>query len=187
MPERSTERSKTASSIMDIAEDYIRTRGYNAFSFRDISAEIGIKTASIHYHFPSKADLGVAVTQRYTERFIESLGEPDAFPVMEQVRRYKEAFRSSYAAGEQMCLCGMLGAEISSLPDNVMMKSKAFFDQNMSWLTRVFLSDKACEYSEDSAQSEALKLLALLEGGLIVARTLDGLKTFDQIIDYNPQ
>ena len=107
----------TSTKIMDAAEGYMRTRGYNAFSFRDIAADIGIKTASIHYHFPSKADLGAAVTERYTERFLEHLGPPEAYNHTKQITRYIAAFRSSYSAGDQMCLCGMLGAEVSSLPE----------------------------------------------------------------------
>ncbi len=178
-------KTDTATRIMDVAENYIRTQGYNGFSFRDISAEIGIKTASIHYHFPSKEDLGAAVTKRYTERFLTGLGLPDAYPANEQVERYKEAFRSSYAAGEQMCLCGMLGAEISSLPANLMLESKEFFQRNMTWLEEVFLSDQEKKNSPDIAQQKALKLLALLEGGLIVSRSLGGLKTFDKLISNN--
>jgi hypothetical protein len=31
---------------MDLAEDHIRNAGYGGFSFRDLAAEIGIKSAS---------------------------------------------------------------------------------------------------------------------------------------------
>ena len=63
----------TAEKIMDIAESQVRAGGYNSFSFREISQEIGIKSASIHYHFPTKTDLGVAIASRYTTRFAEQL------------------------------------------------------------------------------------------------------------------
>ncbi|WP_419901902.1 TetR/AcrR family transcriptional regulator [Kiloniella sp.] len=166
---------------MDAAEGYIRTKGYNAFSFRDIAADVGIKTASIHYHFSSKADLGAAVAERYTERFLESLGPADSNPFKEQITRYISAFRSSYSAGDQMCLCGMLGAEISSLPENMIKVSKVFFVKNLLWLDEVYLSQGEESLTIEQARKKSLRLLALLEGGLIVARSLDGLETFDQL------
>ena len=63
-----------ATEILDAAEGFARQTGYNGFSFRDIAAEIGIKSASVHYHFPTKGDLGAALARRYAERFFERLG-----------------------------------------------------------------------------------------------------------------
>ena len=63
------QRSETAEQILDLAETLIQTRGYSAFSYQDISDALGIRKASIHYHFASKTDLGIAVVDRYVERF----------------------------------------------------------------------------------------------------------------------
>jgi len=67
------QRSETAEQILDLAETLIQTRGYSAFSYQDIAEALGIRKASIHYHFPSKTDLGVAVIDRYIERFDTAL------------------------------------------------------------------------------------------------------------------
>ncbi|WP_020593857.1 TetR/AcrR family transcriptional regulator [Kiloniella laminariae] len=173
--------SETATKIMDAAEGYIRTRGYNAFSFRDIAADVGIKTASIHYHFPTKGDLGAAVAKRYTDRFMAHLGPADAHSPHQQLERYVQAFRSSLADEDKMCLCGMLGAEISSLPENVVLVSREFFSKNLSWLTAVFLRNETKSGTITDPETRALKTLALLEGGLVLARNLEGLSTFDQL------
>src|SRR6185295_2042375 len=63
------QRSETAEQILDLAETLIQTRGYSAFSYQDIADSLGIRKASIHYHFPSKTDLGIAVVDRYVARF----------------------------------------------------------------------------------------------------------------------
>src|SRR5258706_9278478 len=63
------QRSDTAEQILDLAGLLIKTRGYSAFSYQDIADSLGIRKASIHYHFPSKADLGIAVVDRYVARF----------------------------------------------------------------------------------------------------------------------
>ncbi|MCZ4282753.1 TetR/AcrR family transcriptional regulator [Kiloniella laminariae] len=175
--------SETATKIMDAAEGYIRTRGYNAFSFRDIAADVGIKTASIHYHFPTKGDLGAAVAERYTERFMTNLGPAGEGSASQQLHRYVDAFRTALALEDKMCLCGMLGAELSSLPENVVQLSRAFFTKNLSWLTAVFLRDEKLRLTSIDAQRKSLKLLALLEGGLILSRNLEGVKTFDQLTE----
>jgi TetR/AcrR family transcriptional repressor of nem operon len=52
-----------------LAERLIQTRDYSAFSYQDIADRLGIRKASIHEHFPSKTDLGIAVVERYVARF----------------------------------------------------------------------------------------------------------------------
>ncbi|NMG21085.1 TetR/AcrR family transcriptional regulator [Brasilonema bromeliae] len=56
------------SRILAQAEQLFRTRGYNAVTMRDIAGEVGIRQASLYYHFPSKEQLFVAVTERMFER-----------------------------------------------------------------------------------------------------------------------
>ncbi len=63
-----------AIEILDAAERFARQAGYNGFSFRDVAAEVGIKSASVHYHFPTTGDLGAALAGRYADRFFERLG-----------------------------------------------------------------------------------------------------------------
>jgi len=59
--------------LLDCAEGLIQTRGFNDFSFRDLADSVGISSASVHHHYRTKEDLGIAVTSRYTERFISKL------------------------------------------------------------------------------------------------------------------
>jgi len=57
--------SQTKARILNHAEDLFRQRSYSGFSYNDISRPLGIKNAAVHYHFPSKGDLGVAIIDRY--------------------------------------------------------------------------------------------------------------------------
>ena len=45
----------------------VQAHGYSGLNFRHLAEVVGIKSASIHYHFPTKADLGAAVAKRYWE------------------------------------------------------------------------------------------------------------------------
>ncbi|MBW4615239.1 MAG: TetR/AcrR family transcriptional regulator [Desmonostoc vinosum HA7617-LM4] len=62
------ESSSGRERLVDEAERLFRARGYNAVSMRDIAFEVGIRQASLYYHFPSKEQLFVAVTERMFER-----------------------------------------------------------------------------------------------------------------------
>ena len=70
----------TASRILDSAEHLVQSRGYNAFSYADVAAELHITKAALHYHFAGKAELGEALLRRYAERFAEALDAIDAEP-----------------------------------------------------------------------------------------------------------
>lgn len=67
--------SETAERLMDLGRGTYPHAGYGGFSFRDLAAEISIKSASVHHHFPTKATMTAAVARRYGDRFLaESLG-----------------------------------------------------------------------------------------------------------------
>lgn len=172
-----------AGEILDSAERQARQRGYNGFSFRDLAADVGIKSASVHYHFPTKAELGAAVAQRYTERFMAHLGDPADPEVAPDalLERYVAAFRRALVRDRQMCLCGLLGAEVESLPPEVAAEVRDFFERNVAWLTAVLSRRDSGALGNESAEARALAILALLEGALVVARTLKRDAVFDQI------
>src|SRR5579863_2905380 len=99
----------TAERILDVAERLVQLRGFNGFSYADVAAELKITKASLHYHYPSKGELGEALIRRYTERFATALAGID------HGERSAPAKLAAYAAlyervldGHRMCLCGML-------------------------------------------------------------------------------
>jgi len=61
--------SDVNTAILDAAEARMRLGGFNGFSFRDV----GVKSSSVHYHFPTKETLAAAVIHRYTDKAIESI------------------------------------------------------------------------------------------------------------------
>lgn len=170
----------TAEKIMDVAERMARTGGYNAFSFREIAKEIGIKSASVHYHFPDKEELGSALARRYTGRFMESLGpvEDGQLTSDEMINRFIEAYSRAAASDGQMCLCGIFGAQINHLPTGVAAEVQRFFQLNLDWLTQAIVR-KSPPPSEDAARDRARHILATLEGALILSRSLEDPAIFD--------
>lgn len=172
------DRSETVTRILDTAEHMARAGGYGGFSFREIAQIIGIKPASVHYHFPTKADLGVALVERYTEGFLERLGAADSAPPSELRKRYVAAFSAALRADGKMCLCGLFGAEVEALPDPIAERTAAFFLANLAWLGQVYRSDGL---PDANADQEAATLLSALEGAMILARSLNRPELFDLV------
>src|SRR6202042_3504475 len=88
--------------IMDAAERRMQQGGFGGFSFREIAADVGIKSSSVHYHFPTKENLAAAVIHRYTdnvEALINERLENDS-----DVRRvWIEVFRGTLFSKDRMC------------------------------------------------------------------------------------
>jgi TetR/AcrR family transcriptional repressor of nem operon len=162
-----------AGQILDVAERLIQTRGFNGFSYADISAELGITKASLHYHFRTKADLGRALVVRYSETFSSALAGIDA-ACMDALAKL-ESYARLYAQvleGERMCLCGMLAAEHSTLPREIQDEIRRFFDSNEEWLSKVLTEgrqDGTLQFDDEPCDVARL-LLGALEGAMLVAR-----------------
>ena len=165
--------------ILDAAEAFVQARGYNGFSFRDVATAVGVKSSSVHYHFPTKADLGATLARRYRERFLEKLGRAAASDTDARaaIRRYVGVFRDALIHDGRMCLCGMLGAEIQSLPPTVAAEVKRMFEESVDWLAN------SLSQPDDEARTRALRITATVEGAMILSRTFDDPGMFDRIMD----
>src|SRR6266481_5084013 len=97
---------ETAQRLMDLAEAHIRDAGYGGFSFRDLAAEIGIKSASVHHHFPTKAILAAAVARRYGDRFLAAVARRPNETAEDAIAAYRSTFKAALDRDGLMCLFG---------------------------------------------------------------------------------
>lgn len=166
--------------LLAAAELRVRNGGYANFSFRELASEVGIKSASVHYHFPTKEDLAAELAHQYTERFLTSLGDPSAYVQQGKnpIEAYAEHFRHALLVDKQMCLCGLLGAESGSLPEKVKHETTRFFKRNINWLEQAYTSLHITN-NESEITSKAMTTLALLEGALMISKTLDSIDVFE--------
>ncbi|CAG0976848.1 HTH-type transcriptional repressor NemR [Phycisphaerales bacterium] len=164
----------TREALLNAARELAQTRGYNAFSFRDLSDLIGVKTASIHYHFPTKADLGRELVIRYREQLAELTRQIDArtSDPGERLDRFIAILRTGLKKGTRMCLGGMFGAEYSTLPGPVQSEVRTFFEGCESWLVNVLAAGRESGRFrfEGNPEQAAQALFASLEGAMMTAR-----------------
>ena len=178
--------SETAGQILDVAERLAQTRGFNGFSYADIAAELGVTKASLHYHFPAKADLGRALIERYTIGFAAALDriEHSGAPAFAQLQRYVAIYGDVLKAG-RICLCGMLAAEYTTLPAPMQEAIRAFFDANERWLSRVLeggRKDGSVRFDGTAAEA-ARAITSALEGAMLLARPYGGPARFESAAD----
>ena len=164
----------TARRILDVAERLVQTRGFNGFSYADIAEALDVTKASLHYHFPSKADLGKRLIERYEKAFLATLKAIDAAAAAprDKLKRYTRIY-AQVLRDNRMCLCGMLASDYATLPKPMKEEVKHFFDENEQWLAAVLeqgRKDGSLEF-KGSAVDLARGMVGSLEGAMMLARS----------------
>lgn len=159
----------TREKILDVAALLTQTRGFNGFSYIDLSEEIGVKTSSIHYHFKVKADLGLALVERTLEEHIAGFRSLDSgLSTPEQRLSAMIEFFQGYVKEDKFCLCGMLSAELSSVSPAVRRSLKVYFQTLRTWIATQFKEMRVID-----PESRALSFISALEGAVLLARLED--------------
>jgi TetR/AcrR family transcriptional repressor of nem operon len=172
--------TNTKSQILTLAAHKVRAGGYGNFSFRELADDIGIKSSSVHYYFRTKADLGAELARQYTDIFLASLNDQkNKSQENSTIPLYIKAFKTALEQDNQMCLCGLLGAQSDALPEQVKSEIKRFFELNINWLQQVYIEEK--KMTAAIARTNAIQLLASLEGLMILAKVLDDKTVFNNV------
>jgi len=93
----------TYDSLLDLADTLIQENGFQGFSYADLAEGLGIRKASIHYHFPGKTDLGIAYCERKETRLLQMEEKLLSVPAGKaRLEAYMDAFAYCAQKG-QMC------------------------------------------------------------------------------------
>ncbi|MEM7391052.1 MAG: TetR/AcrR family transcriptional regulator [Verrucomicrobiota bacterium] len=159
--------SDTRSRILGIAEEMVRAGGYNGFSFREIALAVGIKSASVHHHFPTKEALTLEVARHYHENFFSALGEPapEGSRPGNQIELYIDVFRKSFETSGRACLCGVLSNEAEQLPETLKEVVMTFVRANISWLEQALRPSPG----DKSVRGRAELIYCAMEGAMGVS------------------
>jgi TetR/AcrR family transcriptional repressor of nem operon len=186
MPRAAPAGADTSQRILDVAERLVQTRGFNGFSYADIAGALGITKASLHYHFPTKAELGQRLIERYEARFLDALGAIDRSGVdaREKLRRYAGIYADVLRAN-RMCLCGMLASDYATLAKPIKDGVKHFFDRNEDWLVAVLEQGRKAGTLRFTGPPDvvARSLVGSLEGAMMLARSYGEVARFEAVAD----
>jgi TetR/AcrR family transcriptional regulator, transcriptional repressor for nem operon len=176
--------SKTSrDEILKAARLAAQAHGYTGLNIRGLADEVGIKAASIYYHFPGKAELGAAVAQRYwedTARDLEALRETEG-DALKSLRRYPHIFRRSLESQNRLCMGSFMSAEYDDLPEPVIKEIQKFADVNVAWLNTQ-LQEAGIASAEDG-EKRARAIFSAVSGAQLMARSRNDIRLFDEIIE----
>jgi AcrR family transcriptional regulator len=180
------EAAETRERILDLAKDILLRRSFNSFSYQDLADGIGIRKASIHYHFPSKEDLGVALVERIGEAMKKWAGmlSEERRPPEEKLDAFFRVMRRLLDSGDKICVYGVLGAEFNALPPRMQAAYGEMLEAHQKWLERILARGRESGVFafEGSAEEQALIVASALQGALQIARSSRRPDRFDAVV-----
>ena len=178
----------TADRILDAGQELIQTGGFSAMSFQDIASEVGIRKPSIIHHFPTKAELGVAIIRRYRDTFaaqLQQISEEPAKSSWDALEFYFSPYLFLASTPDKVCLCGALAGEIPVLPGVMRVEVKQFIEAHQRWLEEILR--EGVERDElvliDSPKSLSRVIFNSLQGSLLVRRSTEDVSQLKETIN----
>ena len=176
----------TRDQIMDRAAQLLMSRGYKGFSYRDISSHLGVKNAAVHYHFPAKTDLALALLNEYRQVLRKGTSEFMAYggPALPQLQGFFAFTTHQCQLGRCICPFGAFSIDYAELPEDVRKATTDFMDETIKWLTQVLeVGREQEEFSfAGDARSKALSILASLQGARQMAR-INGIEILESVVN----
>lgn len=176
----------TKTALLNSAERAARTLGFDGFSYADLAEDVGIRKASIHHHFPTKAALSVALMQRYYTDLETAAAEIDAqHPTgAGRLSALIDRYHTALDGGKSLCLCVSFSTSRNSLPPEVIAEISRFRKMMLAWLTATFtLGDKDGTITAIIDPTlDAAATLPLLEGAQLTARAEENPALFHEAL-----
>lgn len=132
----------TRTEIITLADSLIREKGYNAFSFTDISKQLNVKNASIHYHFPTKTTLGVAVVQEHQQRLNQLQAKTKDKGPIEKLNAFLNIY-STAKAENKICIVGSLVTDFFTVDPEVQEELRKLAENILQWVMEILKEGKA--------------------------------------------
>ena len=163
--------SSNKQRLETLATDVVQRNGLSNLSFRTLGDAAGIKSSSVHYHFPEKSDLAQRLIERYAEEFFSQLH--DIGKSRAGLKGKLGAFIALFEdvqTSNRLCLCGMMAAEMEQLNEDNRKILKQYFIDTEQWLADLLELHRGDLQGQLPSSQLAKALLAALEGALLVDR-----------------
>ncbi len=175
-----TELNPTNQQILHYAGHFLQCRGYNGFSYKDISQKIGIKNASIHHYYPKKEDLVAALIEERRMNLAMTIVQmaESKKSAREQLQYYFDYALQEFEEGKSICPPGSVIIDYEKLPEKVKEQEILLLDDIRDWLISVLrtgLEQKEFDFS-DTVEARAENIFVTLMGARLLS-SIKGRKT----------
>jgi len=180
-----TDLNPTNQQILRYARLFLQCGGYNGFSYKNISQQLGIKNASIHHYYPKKEDLVAALLEERRNYLAMSIAQmvESKKSAREQLQYYFDYALQEFDEGKCICPPGSVVIDFKELPEKVQKQDMLLFDAILDWLTDVLrtgLEQEEFDFS-DSVETQAEMIVETLMGARLLS-SIKGRKTLVRAI-----
>jgi len=181
-----TAKRDTREAILELAERLFHEKGFRGFSYADLAGPLNVKPAAIHYHFPSKDDLGVAIIERIRERLNQTADrferEQSSWPQrLDTIFNYYSSLCEQHSG---VCAVGVSATEAESLSSAMQVQIRLLIKEVLNFLVQVLARgrDSGAFHFDGKAEDQATWILASLSGALQLQR-LTGMAQLKVVVD----
>lgn len=166
----------TREEILKLARDITQTSSFNWLSYQDLCERLEIRKASVHYHFPTKQELGLELLRSYREMFAkwsEKVLARELSPT-DRLDAYFEMYKKILGKSERVCPGGVFSLEWNTLSGEMRDELKGLFADHRRWLGDVLSSGrKSGEFKEHGPIEDQVAMIgACIQGALQVSRVM---------------
>ena len=165
----------TRAEILSVAAELLIERGFSAFSYADLAKQVGIRKASIHYHFPAKADLGMALISywRSASDGLMQRFENEYANVYERFQYLAKEMTEHFDCKSHICPRGAFDADLMNLPEEMRAAlhdwAEAHGKQITDWLADG--RERGDLAFTGEAEHQAQLLMATMQGAMQMRRS----------------
>lgn len=154
----------------------MQCRGYNGFSYKDISQKLGIKNAAIHNYYPKKEDLVAALLEDSRKNLAANIAQivESGGSARDQLQYYFDYALKEFDEGKRICPPGSVILDFEELPQKVQKQNLLLLDEILSWLSRALKA--GLEQGEFSFSDPVEARAELVVEALMGARLLSSIK-----------
>lgn len=131
----------TRDQIIQLTDTLIRDQGYNAFSFYDIAHKLKVRNASIHYYFPTKTDLGIALLETHTDRLHELQESVKGKNSTAKIKAFLSIYNVIHEEG-RVCIVGSLATDLKTVEPKMAKALKIFANEILEWVMQILKEGK---------------------------------------------
>ncbi|HWQ47865.1 MAG TPA: TetR/AcrR family transcriptional regulator [Methanosarcina sp.] len=168
--------NQTNQQILYYARNFLQCRGYNGFSYKDISRKLGIKNAAIHNYYPKKEDLVAALLEDSRKNLAANIAQivESGGSARDQLQYYFDYALKEFDEGKSICPPGSVILNFEELPQKVQKQNLLLLDEILSWISRVLKA--GLEQGEFSFSDPVEARAELVVETLMGARQLSSIK-----------
>lgn len=176
-------KTDTKEKIIELGTALIKSIGYPSLSYQQISSQLGIKNAAIHYHYPSKEDLGRDIVRNEMACFEQIISGVSELGPLEKLEGFLVNYRLHLEEGNKICLIGAGASDYQGLPKSMQEAYVEYFLLVKNWFTDLLETGRTAGVFHFKGESvnRASVMISALAGALQHGRIV-GNDYYDAVI-----